>query len=83
MASYGYMGIWESVLREILPYCPHILAFLLFIYMGISYMGIWPYKFNSIDLLNFFLVFHLKWVIRNLFLCYLMVLMILYDLVIL
>ena len=46
-------------------------------------MGIWPYKFNSIDLLNFVLVFHLKWVIRNLFLSYLMVLMILSDLVIL
>ena len=22
--------------------------------MGISYLGTWPYKFNSIDLLNFF-----------------------------
>ena len=32
-------------------------------------MGTWPYKFNSIELLNLFLGFNLKWVILlNLFL---------------
>ena len=34
---FGYMGIWESVLREILPYSPHIFAFLLFIYGNFIY----------------------------------------------
>ena len=59
------MATWESVLREIPEIGPIFLRFL-YSYMGISYMGTWPYKFSSIELLNFFLVFNLKWVILNL-----------------
>ncbi len=38
--------LWESVLREILP----IFLRFFYLYMGISYTGVWPYKFYSIVL---------------------------------